>query len=215
MASQRKSHVIRVTGLARNGSDASVDTSFQETLHENFTDEEKQQIRTDITILPSCYDPDRERVALVQFRGGVPQFLSELTSNPLGDWQVEMGDRDINFDRHFFGMTQLYTVEEPVIAESVLARTDICSKSDLNSIIAIAGLDGHAYGSWQGRGNLGRMWLRHFLCRDLPRCRTMIYGYNSKLSSQGVETILDYGRKLMGEIKRIRNTKEVADLHYF
>jgi hypothetical protein len=38
----------------------------------------------------------------------------------------------------------------------------------------------------------------------------MIYGYNSKLSSHGVDTILDYGRELIEEIKNIRNTKEVG-----
>jgi hypothetical protein len=53
------------------------------------------------------------------------------------------------------------------------------------------------------------MWLRDFLSKDLPQCRTMTYGYNSKLSSHGVDTILDYGRELMEEIKKIRNTKEV------
>lgn len=37
----------------------------------------------------------------------------------------------------------------------------------------------------------------------------MIYGYNSKLSSHGVDTIRDYGRELMEEIKKIRNTEEV------
>ena len=80
-----------------------------------------------------------------------------------------------------------------------------------HSIIAIAGLDGHAYGSWQGRGNLGRMWLRDFLSKDLPQCRTMIYGYNSKLSSPGVNTILDYGRELMEDIKKVRTTKQVGN----
>jgi hypothetical protein len=55
------------------------------------------------------------------------------------------------------------------------------------------------------------MWLRDFLSKDLPQCRTMIYGYNSKLSSHGVDTILDYGRELMEEIKKIRNTKEVGE----
>jgi hypothetical protein len=59
------------------------------------------------------------------------------------------------------------------------------------------------------------MWLRDFLSKDLPRCRTMIYGYNSKLSSHGVDTILDYGRELMDEIKKIRNTKEVMYLAVF
>jgi hypothetical protein len=78
-----------------------------------------------------------------------------------------------------------------------------------NSIIAITGLDGHAYGSWRGKGNLGRMWLRDFLSKDLPRCRTMVYGYHSKLSSHGIGTILDYGREFMEEIKKVRYTKEV------
>ncbi|KAJ5878249.1 hypothetical protein N7455_001714 [Penicillium solitum] len=36
----------------------------------------------------------------------------------------------------------------------------------------------------------------------------MIYGYNSKLSSHGVDTILDYGRELMEEIKKVRTTKQ-------
>jgi hypothetical protein len=71
------------------------------------------------------------------------------------------------------------------------------------SIIAITGLDGHAYGSWRGKGNLGRMWLRDFLSKDLPHCRTMIYGYNSKLLSNGIDTIM------MEEIKKVRNTEEV------
>jgi hypothetical protein len=38
----------------------------------------------------------------------------------------------------------------------------------------------------------------------------MIYGYNSKLSSHGVDKILDYGRELMEEIKKIRSMKEVG-----
>jgi hypothetical protein len=99
--------------------DEDLRASLQKTLNENFTDEERSQIKTEITIVPSCYDPDRERVALVQFRGGVPQFLSELTLNRLGDWQVETEDSDISIDCHFFGFTQLYTPDgkEPVIAE--------------------------------------------------------------------------------------------------
>ncbi|CAG7933712.1 unnamed protein product [Penicillium olsonii] len=190
----KKSHVFRVTGLSRELLDEDLKTALHEALNNNFADDERSHIKAEITIVPSCYESDTERAALVQFRGGVPQFLRELRVDPLGDWQVEMGDNDINFDCHFFGFTQLYTSDEkePVVAD----------------IIAIAGLDGHAYGSWQGRGNLGRMWLRDFLSKDLPQCRTMIYGYNSKLSSHGVDTILDYGRELMEEIKKIRNTKE-------
>ena len=77
-------------------------------------------------------------------------------------------------------------------------------------MIAITGLDGHAYDLWRGEGGLGRMWLRNFLCKDLLCCRTMIYGYNSKLSSHGVDTIMDYGRGLLEELKKIRDTEEVS-----
>jgi alpha-beta hydrolase superfamily lysophospholipase len=52
------------------------------------------------------------------------------------------------------------------------------------------------------------MWLRDFLCKDLPHCRTMIYGYNAKLSTHGVDMILDYGRQLIEELKKVRNTDE-------
>lgn len=78
------------------------------------------------------------------------------------------------------------------------------------SIIAITGLDGHAYGSWRGKGELGRMWLRDFLSKDLPRCRTMTYGYNSKLLSQGIDTIMTYGLEFIEGLERVRNTPEVG-----
>ena len=117
--SQKKSHVFRVMGLSRDLPDEDLQTSLQRALNDNIIDEERSQIKTEITIVPSCYDPDGERAALVLFRGGVPQFLSELTLNPLGDWQVEMEDSDISFDCHFFGFTQLYSPggKEPVVAE--------------------------------------------------------------------------------------------------
>jgi hypothetical protein len=81
---------------------------------------------------------------------------------------------------------------------------------DLYSIIAITGLDGHAYGSWRTKVNLRRTWFRDFFSKDLPRCRTMTFGYNSKLSSRGIGTLLDYGREFMEEIKKVRYAKEVS-----
>jgi hypothetical protein len=38
----------------------------------------------------------------------------------------------------------------------------------------------------------------------------MIYGYNSKLSTHGVDTIMDYSRGLIEELKKVRNTEEVS-----
>jgi len=72
MASQRKSHVFRVTGLSKERPDRNLKTALQEVLDDSFTEDERSQIKTKITIVPSCYKNDTQRVALVQFRGGVP-----------------------------------------------------------------------------------------------------------------------------------------------
>lgn len=111
-----RSHVFRVTGLSRDLPDGDIKTALQEALNDNFADDERSYIKTEITIVPSCYESDTQRVALVQFRGEVPQFLFELR---LEEWQIEMGDDDIIFDGHFFGFTQLYAPDEnqPVVAE--------------------------------------------------------------------------------------------------
>ena len=73
------------------------------------------------------------------------------------------------------------------------------------SIVALTGIDGHAYNSWRGRGDLRLMWLRHFLSNDLPQCRTMIYGYDAKLTSRSVARIRDYSLGLLDDLKRVRH----------
>ncbi|KAF5676145.1 hypothetical protein FHETE_2272 [Fusarium heterosporum] len=195
---KKKGPVFRVTGLPAERPDKELNTAMRGVITDNLANEERPQLEFTTTIVPSCNDA-RQKVALVEFYGKAPRFLSKLAANPLENWQVEMGNCDISFDQHFFGFTQLYTPnpDAPVTAEY------------RSSIIAITGLDGHAYGSWRGKGNLGRMWLRDFLSKDLPSCRTMIYGYNSKLSSHGIDTIMDYGLGLIEELKKIRNSDEL------
>ena len=189
MATRRKHPVYRVTDLLTIQPDDELDAALKAAINENLSDQEKSVLQVVTTIVPSCYNSEHERVALVEFRDGVPSFLAELRSNPLGDWQIEMGDTDISFDCHFFGFTQLYKprLEGQVTAEyvafpyasSLPIFNLFLANSSRYSIIAITGLDGHAYGSWRGKGNLGRMWLRDFLSKDLPNCRTMTYGYTT------------------------------------
>ncbi|EMT62952.1 hypothetical protein FOC4_g10013144 [Fusarium odoratissimum] len=155
MVARNKGPVFRVTGLPASQPDDQLETTLKTLIDDNLSDDEKSQLNIVTAIVPSCYNNEQDRVALVEFRRGVPGFLSELVANPLGDWQVEMGDVDISFDQHFFGFTQLYT---PKSGASVTA-----------DIIAITGLDGHAYGLWR-----------------------------------------DYGRELIEELKKIRNTEEDA-----
>ena len=52
------------------------------------------------------------------------------------------------------------------------------------------------------------MWLRDFLSKGLPYYRTMIYSYNLKFASHGIDIAMDYGQEPMEELKNVRNTGE-------
>lgn len=118
MAARKKGTVFRVTGLPASRPDDELKEALNAAIDRNLAADDRSKPTFNLAILPSCYD-NEEKVALVEFHGGVPTFLSELTANPLDDWQVEMGDTDINFDQHFFGFTQLYApkLDSTVTAE--------------------------------------------------------------------------------------------------
>jgi hypothetical protein len=124
MASGGKSIVFRVTGLPADQTDDQLAARLRSVIDENLQEFERLQIVAKVVLVPSCRNDKETSIALVEFAGGTPQFLSELMKNPLGDWQVEMDDADINFDRHFFGFTQLYATKpgKAVIAEYVYPK---------------------------------------------------------------------------------------------
>ncbi|KAB8345927.1 hypothetical protein FH972_022980 [Carpinus fangiana] len=133
-----------------------------------------------LDVVPSC--SDESRVGLIEFKAQTPEFLQALVDGSLAQWGIEYDDRDIFFDVHFYGLTQMYNTRP--------------------------GLEGHAYDSWRGRGNLGRVWLRDFLSVDLPGCRTMTYGYRLNLSQLGTATLLDYGREFLSDVSDARSAQE-------
>ncbi|KAI5845839.1 hypothetical protein DFP73DRAFT_476894 [Morchella snyderi] len=152
-------------------------------------------LKIKITIAPSCYD--RTQTALVQF-DPLPSYLQDAGSAEWDGYDMEVETEegelfDITIDKDFFGLTQLY----PTKSDDITA-----------DIIAVTGLAGHAFGSWRGKGNLGRMWLRDFLSVDLPNCRTLTYGYDSRLRSAGVHQIRDYSRGFLEELKKARISEE-------
>ncbi|RDW85279.1 hypothetical protein BP6252_02869 [Coleophoma cylindrospora] len=154
-----------------------------------------------IVVVPSC-DDSKTCDALLDFAAEqpFPRFLSRLQKRPLASVPIACDETDddyLTFDCHFHGFTQLYPVSSGCTAAA--------------DIIAITGLDGHAYGSWRAKDEPWRMWLHHFLSRDLPSCRTMIYGYNSKLSSHGIDNIMDYGREFLEALKRARSSKGLRE----
>lgn len=119
MVARKKGPIFRVTGISvLQAADEKLAALLKAAINDNLEEDEQSKLAITVTVVPSCYD-DTEKVALVEFHSGVPTFLSDLVANPLGDWQVEMGDTDISFDQHFFGFTQLYTPEpgSPATAE--------------------------------------------------------------------------------------------------
>src|SRR5580692_7247429 len=118
MASGVKSKVFRVTGLPVGKAELSVQSALAGTIRDLLSHDEQQRLEAHITCIPSC-DESKTSSALVEFRGCTPKFLSQLDCDPLSDWQVEIGNADINFDCHFFGFTQLYATipGRPITAE--------------------------------------------------------------------------------------------------
>jgi hypothetical protein len=79
-----------------------------------------------------------------------------------------------------------------------------------DSIIAVTGLAGHAFGSWKSK-NRPDMWLRDFLLESIPNARILTYGYDTKLpGSQSDASLLELSKKLLESIKTTRNQKTVG-----
>lgn len=118
MATTKKGIVFRVTDLPALGSDNELQETLKAIVDDNLVHDERSKLRFHIDLVPSC-DDINAKVALIEFYGRVPAFLASLTGDTLGNWQVVMGDTDINFDRHFLGFTQLYTPTPslPITAE--------------------------------------------------------------------------------------------------
>lgn len=172
------------------------------------------------SIVPSPYD--NTQTALIQFLNSPPESLANLAHTGCIVLTYRFRPKKVNIviDKEFYELTQLYTPEEsPITAEYVVpppfrqaiyrnAKTGL-----LSSIVAVSKLNGHAYGSWRSKGGPGSvqsMWLRDFLCDDLPSCRTMIFGCNTKLTDHGTHTISDYALTLLDELRKARRTPEVS-----
>ncbi|KAL7274139.1 hypothetical protein RUND412_002973 [Rhizina undulata] len=157
--------------------------------------EAENHAEVDVTFVPSCYWDQRDtKWALVDFQP-IPQFLHDVAQDKTESkkWHLQMGDSTLVIDVNFYGFTQLYQVKGTEVAAE--------------SIVAVTGLGGHAYGSWRGK-QTKKMWLRDFLAQDLPNCRTMIYGYNTNLNSRGIHTLNDYKIGFLNEIAKIRKSEE-------
>jgi len=90
------------------------------------------------------------------------------------------------------------------------------SNSAYNSIIAVHGLGGHAYGSFKERGGT-YMWLEDSLSTDLftygsstgTIARVLLYGYDSHIErSDSFQSIRDLASKLRMSLRAIRKVSQ-------
>ncbi|KAL8856323.1 MAG: hypothetical protein Q9178_007087 [Gyalolechia marmorata] len=99
-------------------------------------------------------------------------------------------DETLSMDQDFHGLTPLYQPHGAIEAD----------------IIAVAGLAGHAYGSWAQR--TGDMWLQDYLPRDVPNARVMIYGYDASLEGKARNILLNLTQEFMYRISEMRSSAQ-------
>jgi hypothetical protein len=74
-------------------------------------------------------------------------------------------------------------------------------------IVAIHGLNGDAYTTWQHEN--GVLWLRDLLPSSIPGSRVFTYGYPSELCwSNSVATLRDYSRNLLSSLNAVSEAKQ-------
>jgi hypothetical protein len=81
------------------------------------------------------------------------------------------------------------------------------------SIVAVAGLAGHAFGSWKSRTQDHQMWLRDFLPVDLrdANVRILTFGYNSALKDNtSTSSLQDFSRQFLDGVNSARANVEKA-----
>lgn len=74
---------------------------------------------------------------------------------------------------------------------------------NIYSLIALSGLNGHAFGSFKVKGD-SFMWLRDSLPAKLPGTRILIYGYDTQLvGSRSFQILQDLGMSLRDTLHMI------------
>lgn len=82
--------------------------------------------------------------------------------------------------------------------------------TDFSSVIALTGLNGHAFGSFKCKDS-SYMWLRDDLPVDLPNARVFLWGYSTH--GDTFQNINDLGKRLCGDLRILRRGLEVSICH--
>ena len=105
-------YVFRAVGLPTD-----VTTSDFQELRRFLKDGEELDL-IDEAIVPSC-PPDYTLTGLFGVKPPLPSFLDKKTSGSAPIFSFSLRGEDVEIDRNFFGLTQLYPTEpgKPIVAE--------------------------------------------------------------------------------------------------
>ncbi|KAF3315864.1 hypothetical protein TWF173_003061 [Orbilia oligospora] len=204
MATKKNRGTYRAQGIDINTTEDELTAALEDQL----TSDEKGRYKFDTRLAPFCIEPQSSQIATFRVTStpfvtsGAETRVTPLTSETPSFLErerpsLDLCGRTIQIDSDFYGLTQLYHVPEDKI------------KID---IVALSGLNSHAYGSWIGpqSGNRKPMWLQDFLGQDdqLKYCRTMVFGYDTKYGSKAKFWIEDYVNILLTELNKARGREE-------
>ena len=189
--------VLRVRGLPSNKSKDEITGLLERSLQIG-----AEAYGLKITSLTEDPYQTKKQMATLIFLKQMPPFFS---ASAMQEWSIQIPraddspkhdeDQVLTFDTHFHGLTALSMSG---------------SKEEAVDCIAVCGLGGHAFGSFKERG-ASHMWLRDSLPKDLPSCRVLLYGYESRLessdSSHNISIIAD---SLVSHLKVLRPQSKVS-----
>ncbi|KAK6336226.1 hypothetical protein TWF696_001789 [Orbilia brochopaga] len=184
-------------------------TDFEKLVQDQITDEERSN-GVEVQRLDLTPDPVRpsKQMAIFQFHKGPPERFKPSKDNPEGKFFLKPPSSNsrtpIKIDSDFWGLTQLYVPEKQIAID----------------VVALTGLNAHAFGSWTGplEGQERTMWLRDFLPDEEdvgPYCRVMTYGYNARTKDNAVHGTIDYARGLLRELNKARSGDEAYTLAFW
>ncbi|KAF3157631.1 hypothetical protein TWF569_000196 [Orbilia oligospora] len=189
MATDKNRGAYRARGININTREA----EFTAALENELKYPEKGKYIFDTRLAPDCIDPEKQIATfrVISSASQAPSFLAQE-----GTW-IDLHGAKVNIDVDFYGLTQLYSVSP--------------DKVELD-IVALSGLNSHAYGSWihPESGGMAPMWLQDFLAQDskLMYCRTMVFGYNTKYKARTQFWIEDYIQLFLTELDKARSREE-------
>ncbi|KAK6526951.1 hypothetical protein TWF281_010147 [Arthrobotrys megalospora] len=191
MASQKNRGTFRAVNLNKN----TTEEEFRDVLMNYLSSDEKKVMSiSKLNLAPSPFNDSNHstQTAVFRFQGGTPAFLNDALK---GETQIrDKRGTYIEIDSNFWGLTQLYPTKGEVLID----------------VVALTGLNAHAYGSWSGTTKDGAnpMWLQDFLATEPglgPHCRSMIFGYNAKTAANASHDTNDYAKALLRELVKARS----------